>query len=194
MDIKNNLIQIAKEGFPERNDLLSIVDKLHIPHIQRLCQLRRKSNIFEQLISLIQNLIIVRQILQINLMKLTQFQIHKTPSLRRTIFYDIQILWRKKHQIHNSKQLRRLLNGNSVDGNPLGTVLLQMHVDLMGNSILLHHHSDMRFILMKPNHILVLTSPVGLCRSRKINRLQNIGFSLRVIPVENIGRRIKVYA
>ena len=51
----------------------------------------------------------------------------------------------------------------------------------------------MGFLILEADHFPVLASFVGFTGSGQINRLQNIGFSLGVVTVENIGSLIKIH-
>ena len=76
------------------------------------------------MVSLVDDPIIVSQIFQIYFVQLRQFQVNKPSSLRRTIFYNIQIFRRKKYNIDNSKQFACFPNGDLIDGDPFWTVFL----------------------------------------------------------------------
>ena len=49
---------------------------------------RIKIHIFQQLIALVYDLVVIVQVVEIELIQLTQFHIHKSSSLRRTILND----------------------------------------------------------------------------------------------------------
>ena len=46
--------------------------------------------------------------------------------------------------------------------------------------------TDMGFIFLKPYHILIFAALMRFCRSADIGRFQNVCFSLRVIPKQDI--------
>ena len=50
----------------------------------------------------------------------------------------------------------------------------------------------MGFFMPELDQVPVLRPPVGFGRPGQIKGLQDIGLSLGVIPVEDIGRRIKI--
>ena len=120
------------------------------------------------------------------LIQLTKLQIHEPASFSRSIFYNIQILRRKKHQINYSEKLTGLPDRKTIDRNAFCFILFKMHINPVGKLISFYHHPDMRFILSKLNHILISASFMRFCSSAKIKCLQDIGLSLSVIAVKYI--------
>ena len=51
----------------------------------------------------------------------------------------------------------------------------------------------MGFFLIETDHFSVPAPPVGLRRRTDINRFQNIGLPLGIIPIENIGTPVKIH-
>ena len=68
-----------------------------------------------------------------------------------------------------------------------------MHINPVGDAVLANHHLDMGFILGKPDDLLILAASVRFSRSAEIDRLQYIRLSLSIVPVQNIGSRIKLH-
>ena len=99
---------------------------------------------------------------------MTNFAIQETPALRRTVFDDIQVLRREKHNIYNAKKFRRFADRNSIDGDSLGFIFFQMHIDFMRAAVPLHHHPDMGFLPVKLDDFAVLAAAVRFCRTREI--------------------------
>ena len=66
-----------------------------------------------------------------------------------------------------------------------------MHVDAVGASVPVKLHADVRFLLVKTDHLPVLASFVGLGGPAEIDRLQDICLSLGIFPVKNIGAGIQ---
>ena len=54
-------------------------------------------------ITLVNNTVIVRKIVQIDLIKLGKLKINKSSSSCRTLFDDIKILWRKENKMDNTE-------------------------------------------------------------------------------------------
>ena len=67
-----------------------------------------------------------------------------------------------------------------------------MHVDAVGASVPVKLHADVRFLLLKTDHLPVLASFVGLGGTAEIDRLQDICLSLGIFPVKNIGAGIQL--
>jgi len=51
----------------------------------------------------------------------------------------------------------------------------------------------MGLLILKADHLPVLASLVGFAGTCQINRLQDIGLSLGIVAVENIGALIKIH-
>ena len=73
---------------------------------------------------------------------------------------------------------------NHVDGNSLRPASPEEQIDAPGDIPLPHYHLKMGFILPEPDHLPVFGCPVGLRRSADIDRLQNVGLPLRILPVK----------
>ena len=191
MYLINDFIYFRNKLLSPGNNLISVCDQLHIPDIQSIDKLRLIHGIFQKLISLIDDPVIICQIPKIDFIQLGQFQIHESSSFRRAVFDNIQILRRKKHKIHQPKKLTRFSDRNLIDRDSFWTVLLQMHIDLPGNFVLLDDRLDMRLLLSEPDQIPISGSSVRLCRTGKVHSFQDICLSLRIVSVENIGCLIK---
>ena len=132
------------------------------------------------------------QIVQINAVKLAQLQIDKTPSLRRTVLDDRQILRREKDNIQQSQQVSSLFDLLSVDRDPFGSVFSKMHVNAVLKPVLHHMSPDMCLVRREIDDILILTSLVGFCRGRQEYCLQDVRLSLGVIAVEDVRATVKI--
>ena len=62
---------------------------------------------------------------------------------------------------------------------------------LIRHGIFSHHHADMGFILFKADNLPVFASFMGFAGSAQIHRLQDICFSLCIIPIKNISSFVK---
>ena len=51
----------------------------------------------------------------------------------------------------------------------------------------------MRFLHPETDHVLVPDTAVGFCGRNHIQGFQNVGLSLRVLPVENVGSLRKIH-
>ena len=67
-----------------------------------------------------------------------------------------------------------------------------MHVDAAGDPVLFYHHFNMGLFFSKLDQLPVLAAAVGFCRAAHVNRLQNIGLSLGIVAVKNIGSLVKI--
>ena len=123
--------------------------------------------------------------------KLAKLQIYKSASLCRTVFDNIEILRREKHNIQNTKQLTRFFDRHFIDGHTLCTVFSQMHVNPVFLVIFFDNCPDMCLILAKPDHFLVLASLMGLCSTAQICSLKYIGLALGIIAVDYVGFTVK---
>ena len=70
-------------------------------------------------VSVLDCFIVLVEIVQIGSIQLTKLHIHKTSSLRGTVFYNSKILRRKKYDVQKSDQLRSLFDPLSVDRDSL---------------------------------------------------------------------------
>ena len=145
------------------------------------------------MVSLIHDPVVIRQIIQVHLIKLRKLQIYESSSLCRPVLDNVQIFRREKYKIHNSEKFACFPDRDLVNRNPFRTVLLQVHIDLITDSVLFHHGFDVGFILAETDHIPVLRPAVGLGRSGQIHSLQNIRLPLGIVPVKNIRRTIKLH-
>ena len=85
--------------------------------------------------------------------------------------------------MHQTDQLRRAFDSLSVNGDALALTASKMHINAVIYAALYHDRADMRLAAAKADHILV---PDAFVRTRcrcHIQRLEDIGFSLRVVPV-----------
>ena len=142
----------------------------------------------QKMIPLIHDPVVVGKIAEIYFVELGKLQIYKSSSLGGTIFYNVQILRRKKYDVDNTEQFARPADGHLVDCYPFRTFLLQVDVDLIAYSPLLNIRLYVGLILPEPYHIPVLCPPVGFRGAAQIDGLQDIGLSLGIIPVKDIDR------
>ena len=183
--------QLIRELLSQIYEHRAIANQLFIPHIQRIHVLGTGSQIFQQQIPLIQRLVIIYQVVYIDFIQLTQFQINKFSSSRWTLFDDLQILRRKKHHIGNTKKLAGPPYGNSIDGNALGLIFLEMHIDSIGGILSVQKHLDMGLLRLKPDHLPIAAASVGFVGAAQIHCFQNVGLSLGIVTVKDIDTLMK---
>ena len=68
-----------------------------------------------------------------------------------------------------------------------------MHVDPVWHIVLAKLHLDVGLVLSEFDDLPVLAAAVGLGRRTHVDRFEDIGFTLRVVSVENIRPRIKIH-
>ena len=99
---------------------------------------------------------------------------------------------REKYKIHNSEKFACFPDRHLIDGNPFRTVLLQVHIDLPWNAILLNDSLNMSLIPVRiGSDPRSFVPPVRLRGSRQIHPFQDIRLALRIITVKNIRGMIK---
>ena len=145
------------------------------------------------MVSLIHDPVVIRQIIQVHLIKLRKLQIYESSSLCRPVLDNVQIFRREKYKIHNSEKFACFPDRHLIDGNPFRTVLLQVHINLPWNAIFLNDSLNMSLILPESDQIPVLRPPVRLRGSRQIHPFQDIRLALRIVSVQNIGSTIKLH-
>ena len=92
MDFPDNRNQICNKFPPADDQPLSIADQLPIPDIQSFSQFRMIKYSLEKTVALIERFVVIAQIRQIDPVDLRQLRVDKMPALRRTVFYDVQVL------------------------------------------------------------------------------------------------------
>ena len=75
---------------------------------------------------------------------------------------------------------------NAPYGHSLRPVFFQMHVDPKASGASDDLHTDMTLLFPDTNHFPIPAGSVGFRRPGQIDRFQDIGFSLRVLPVKDI--------
>ena len=145
------------------------------------------------MVPLVHDTVIVRQVIQVHLIELRKFQIDKSPSLCRSVLDDIEVFRREEYEIHDPEKFTCFPDRHLVYRDSFRTVLLQVHVDLITDTVLLHYSLDVGFILTEPYHVPVFRPAVGFGRSGQIHRLQDIRLPLGIVPVKNIRRTVKLH-
>jgi hypothetical protein len=68
-----------------------------------------------------------------------------------------------------------------------------MHINPVRNIIFPDIQLDMGFFRIKPDHILILAGTMGLCSTSHVNGFQDIGFSLSIIAVQDVGTGAEIH-
>ena len=95
-------------------------------------------------------------------------------------------------KLKKPEKLTCLPDRNPINGNSLCSVFSQMNIDLMFQSPFFQQGTNMCFFFSEKNQFPVFGIFVGSGCPADIYRFQNIGLSLGIIPIENIGFRIKI--
>ena len=144
VNLCNDPIDLFDKFFSSGNQPFPILYHLQLPYFQciRKIFLSAETELFQQMVSLIHDPVVIRQIIQVHLIKLRKLQIYESSSLCRPVLDNVQIFRREKYKIHNSEKFACLPDRHLIDGNPFRTVLLQVHIDLITDSVLFHHGFD----------------------------------------------------
>ena len=192
MNLINDLIELFYEQLSSLYDLTSVRYQLHIPDSQSFLQIRIHIHIFEKLVTLIDNFVVMIEIVEIEIVQLAQFHIYKSSPLRGTIFNDSQVFRRKKHNITKPQKIRCFLDLLAIYGNSFGFGLSQMHIHTDFFTVFLEISSDMCLFLVEINDFSVLASLMRFCGGSYIDCFQNIGLALRIVSVEDICPPVKL--
>ena len=92
MNSSHDLSQFFNKLSPSLYDPGSVRDQLIVPHVQSICQLRELPDILEKFVSLFNDLIIVIKVMKLRGVQLTEFHVHETSPLSRTVLYNTEIL------------------------------------------------------------------------------------------------------
>ena len=143
---------------------LPVMDQLRIPDIQRIRQRRVEADLPQKIISLIDRLVIIRQIMQIDIAQLTQLHVQKTSAHGRPVLDHGKILRRKADHVNLSHDLTGSADRHLIDRRSLRAAGPQVHVNLMVHLLLRINHADMRFIRPETDHLAVLAAAVRFGR------------------------------
>lgn len=113
-----DLVKLLHKGFPLPDDLLSVIDHLHIPDIQGTFQPGVHITVFEKTVSLVHDVIVAGQLRDINTIQLTKLRIQKTSSLSRSILDNIKILRRKNTRFTTPSSSLALRIGSPLMATP----------------------------------------------------------------------------
>ena len=192
MNLINDLIKLFYEQLSALYDLTSVGYQLHIPDSQSFLQIRIHIHIFEKLVTLIDNFVVMIEIVEIEIVQLAQFHIYKSSPLRGTIFNDSQVFRREKYNITKPQKIRCFLDLLTIYGNSFGFGLSQMHIHADLFAVLFQIGSDMGLFLVEINNFSVLASLMRFCGGSNIDCFQDIRLALGIITVEDIRPPVKL--
>ena len=89
--------------------------------------------------------------------------------------YEVDLQYASNDIPTQVSQIENMINSGcellviaSIDGDSLGFIFFQMHIDFMRAAVPLHHHPDMGFFPVKLDDFAVLAAAVRFCRTREI--------------------------